>query len=411
MAGDSLSVIQTGLQGVDTAMQAVSDDLANSGTIGFQSESVAFETLLGAFVAGNPLGGGVEAQGIVRDFSQGAIVQTNSPTDMAIQGNGFFVFQDPSGSQVYSRDGHTIVGPTGSLLSFNGDQVMGYPIGSSGTVGGLLGPITIPQGLLSPNASTQGTMSGNLNSSSPVIAGAINPADPTTYNSSVSLQVYDTLGNTHVVSFFFQNSGPGVAPAAENWNWTATFDGSATGMTGNSGTLGFDTTGNLVSGGIPGAALTATPPGAAALSLNLNFNGLTQFASANAITGAADGNASGGPLGVSIDNNGVVSVSYSNGQINKVAQVAVATFPSEQGLTLSNGGVYQQSSASGQPTITSAGAGSAGVIRPSSLESSNVDTTSQLISLVVLQRSFQANSKALQTQDNILGSVLQLQTT
>ncbi len=98
MAGDSLSVIQTGLQGVDTAMQAVSDDLANSGTIGFQSESVAFETLLGAFVAGNPLGGGVEAQGIVRDFSQGAIVQTNSPTDMAIQGNGFFVLDRCSAS-------------------------------------------------------------------------------------------------------------------------------------------------------------------------------------------------------------------------------------------------------------------------------------------------------------------------
>ncbi len=411
MAGDSLSVIQTGLQGVDTAMQAVSDNLANSGTTGYQSEAVAFETLLGAFVAGNPLGGGVEALGIVRDFSQGAIVQTNQPTDMAIQGNGFFVFQEASGSQVYSRNGHMTIGSTGSLLSFNGDEVLGYTIGSSGGVGGVLGPITIPQGMLPPSASTKATLTGNLDASSPVITGAINPSEATTYNSSVSVQVYDSLGNTHVVTFFFQNAGAAAPPAAETWNWTATFDGSTTGMTGNTGTMDFDSSGNLVSGGVPGGALTATPTAAAPMSLNLNLNGLTQFSSPNATTGTADGNASGGPLGVQVDDKGVISVSYSNGQIVNVAQVAVATFPSVEGLTLANGGVYQQTNSSGQPTIATAGAGSAGSIRPSALESSNVDTTNQLISLVVLQRSFQANSKALQTQDNILGSLLQLQTT
>ncbi len=411
MAGDSLSVIQTGLQGVDTAMQAVSDDLANSGTTGFQSESIAFETLLGDFVAGNPLGGGVEALGIVRDFSEGSIVQTNQPTDMAIQGNGFFVFQDPSGAQVYSRNGHMTVGSTGSLLSFNGDQVLGYAIGANGTVGGVLGPITIPQGLLAPVASTKGTLTGNLNASSPVIAGAINPTDPTTYNASVSMQVYDSLGNSHVVTFYFQNAGVGTPPAAENWNWSATFDGSAAGMTGNTGALGFDSNGNLVSGGIPATPLTATPTAATPITLNLNFNGMTQFSSANTTTGTADGIASGGPIGLQVDDKGVLSLSYSNGTIVQIAQVAVATFPAEQGLTLSTGGVYQQSATSGQPTVSTAGAGSAGVIRPSALESSNVDTTSQLISLVVLQRSFQANSKALQTQDNILGSLLQLQTT
>jgi flagellar hook protein FlgE len=409
MAGDSLSVIQTGLQSVDAAMQALSDNLANSGTTGFQSEAVAFETLLGDFVAGNALGRGVEAAAIVRDFSQGSIVQTNSPTDLAIQGGGFFVMQDPSGSQVFSRDGHMTVGATGTLQGFNGDSVLGDAINSSGTASGVLGGITIPQGLLAPTASTTSTLTGNLDAGSPVISVPINPADSTTYNTSVSAQVFDSLGNAHVVTFFFQNAGPGVAPTAENWNWTATFDGSTTGLTGNTGTLGFDASGNLVSGGVPGAALTATPAGAAPLSLSLNLNGLTQFSAANAATGTADGNASGGPLGVQVDANGVVSVAYSNGQVVKVAQVAIATFPSAQGLALSNGGVYQQTTASGAPTISTAGAGSDGTIRSGSLESSNVDTTSQLISLVVLQRSFQANSKALQTQDNILSAVLQIQ--
>jgi flagellar hook-basal body protein len=91
MAGDSLSVTQTGLQGIETAMQAVSDNLANAQTNGFQSESVDFGALLGEFVAGNALGGGVTVEGVSRDFSEGAITQVNSPTDMAIQGNGFFV--------------------------------------------------------------------------------------------------------------------------------------------------------------------------------------------------------------------------------------------------------------------------------------------------------------------------------
>jgi flagellar hook protein FlgE len=92
MSGNTLSITQTGLQTVDTALQAVSDNLANANTTGFQSESVEFETLLGSLVGSSTLGGGVGVTGIDRDFSQGAIVQSNSPTDMAIQGNGFFVY-------------------------------------------------------------------------------------------------------------------------------------------------------------------------------------------------------------------------------------------------------------------------------------------------------------------------------
>lgn len=409
MAGDVLSVIQTGLQGVDSAMQAVSDDLANTGTTSFNSESVEFGALLGEFIAGSELGGGTEALGIVRDFSQGAIVQTNSPTDLAIQGNGFFVFQDSSGNQVYSRDGHMTIGPTGQLQAFNGDQVMGYGVSASGTPGGVLAPITIPQGVLAPSASTTSSLSGNLNASSPVISAPINPADPTTYSASVSTQVFDSLGNAHVLTFYFQNAGAGTPPAAESWNWTATLDGSSTGMTGNSGSLGFDANGNLVSGGTPAAPLTATPAGAAPLTLNLNLNAMTQFASASALNGTSDGSAAGSPTGVTVSNTGVVSLSYSNGKNVNVAQIAMALFANDQGLALGNNGVYQQTLNSGTPTLTAAGAGGAGSVVASSLESSNVNTTSALVSLVVLQRSFQANSQALQTQDNILSTLVHLQ--
>jgi flagellar hook protein FlgE len=410
MAGDSLNVTQTGLQGIETAMQAVSDNLANAQTTGFQSESVNFETLLGEFVAGNALGGGVSANGVSRDFSQGGMTQVNSPTDMAIQGNGFFVLQDLSGNQTFSRNGQVIEGADGTLLGFNGSQLMGYSVGSTGTPGGALAPIAIPQGVLAPSASTTSSLSGNLDATSPVIAGAINPANSSTYNTSVSVQVHDSLGNSHVMTFYFQNAGPGVSPVAEKWNWTATLDGSATGLTNNSGVVGFDTGGNIVSGSLPGSALTATIAGAATLSLNLNFSGLTQFASGSAATGTADGHAAGRPQGVTIDSNGTVSVSYSNGQNVKVAQVAVATFSNVEGLQLGNAGAYVQTAGSGQPTIATANSGSAGSIRPNALENSNVDTTSQLVNLVVLQRSYQASAKALQTQDSMLGTLMQIQT-
>jgi flagellar hook protein FlgE len=273
----------------------------------------------------------------------------------------------------------------------------------------VLSPIVIPQTANAPSASTQLALSGNLDSTSPIITGAINPADPATYSSSTSVQVYDSLGNAHTLTYFFQNASTGSS--GENWNWTATLDGSATGLSGNSGTLGFDASGNLASGGTPSAPLTVTPAGAKPLSLSLNFSALTQYATAATATGTADGSAVGQPQNIQVNNDGLISVSYSNGNLVNVAKVGIATFPALQGLQLTNGGVYQQTAASGAPTITTAGAGSAGSIEASALESSNVDTTQQLVSLVVLQRNYEANAKALQTKDNMLADLMSLQTT
>jgi flagellar hook protein FlgE len=409
--GGSLSISQTGLQSVETALDAVSDNLANSQTNAFDAESAEFATLVGEYIDGNPLGGGVASTGISRDFSQGAIVQASSPTDMAIQGNGFFVFQDASGNTTFSRNGAMSVGNNGDLLSFNGSQVMGYAVNSSGATEGVLSPIVIPQTPSAPSASTTLSLSGNLDASSPVISGAINPADPTTYSASMSVQVYDSLGNAHTLTFYFQNAGPGKAPAAESWNWTATLDGSTSGMTGNTGTIGFDTNGNVVTGGVPTASLTATPAGAAPLSLSLNLSALTQLAGASSAAGTANGTAVGQPQSVQVNNDGLISVSYSNGSVQNIAKVAIATFPALQGLQLTSGGVYQQTVASGAPTITTAQTGAAGSIDSSALESSNVDTTQQLVSLVVLQNSYEANAKALQTADNVLTALMQVQTT
>lgn len=404
-----LFISQTGLQALNTALETVSDNLANSNTTGFQSESANFETLLGSLVGDNAIGGGADVTGINRDFSQGAIVQASSATDLAIQGNGFFVLTDPAGNTYYSRNGNFTVGADGNLTGPDGTQVQGFALNPSGTASGVLAPITIPQGPLAPTASTKIAVDGNVNSASPVVTGAIDPTNPATYSASVSSQVFDSLGQSHTVTFFLQNAGPSTAtPPTEQWNWLATFDGSTTGLGGNTGSLQFDNSGAVTTGGA-GGPLTVTPTGASPLSLNLDFSMLTQFAGGNTPTATADGNAVGSPLGVQIDNSGVISVSYSNGQTQKVAEVALATFPSEQGLSLTTGGFYQQTGNSGTPTVSSAQSGSAGSIQSGALESSNVDTTTQLVNLVAFEKSFQANAKGLQTADNVLTTLNQLQ--
>ena len=152
----------------------------------------------------------------------------------------------PSLALSYTRNGQTQVDANGTLVGFNGDNIMGYAVNSAGLSGGVLGSIVIPQGVLAPTASTKNTVAGNLDASSPVIVGAINPAVPATFSSSVSVQVFDSLGNSHVLTYYFQNAGPGVAPAAQTWNWSATLDGSAVGLANNSGSVGFNTSGAIV---------------------------------------------------------------------------------------------------------------------------------------------------------------------
>jgi flagellar hook protein FlgE len=404
---NSFAISQTGLQGVETEMQAVSNNLANASTTGYKSEDVDFATLLGEFIDGNALGGGVVQTAVNTDFSEGSVVQSNSPTDLAIQGNGFFILKDSSGMVDYARDGHMTVGSNGTLLAYNGQSVMGFGVNAAGTANGVLAPIVIPQAELAPTASANVAVAGNLDAGSVPIAGAINPSNPSTYNASQSVQVYDSLGNAHTFTVFLQNAGP-VAGGNDQWNWAVTLDGSTTGLTNNTGSFQFNSAGAIVSGSVPANPVDATVAGAKPLALNLNFAQLTQFGSGNSLSATADGNAVGLPGSVQVSNTGLVSVAYSNGQSVNVAQVALATFPAQEGLLLGNDGVYQQTEASGAPVIGVPGSGSAGSIQAGALENSNVDVTSQLVNLVTLQNNFQANAKALQTEGNIENTLFSL---
>jgi len=407
----SFSITETGLSAVETALSTVSDNLANADTVGFKSQSADFETLLGQNIGDNALGGGVAVSGASTDFTEGALNQTGQPLDMAIQGDGFFIYQTSAGQQVYSRNGQLTIGPKGTLLGPNGDELLGYTVQSNGSLG-TVGPIQIPQTLLAPAASATVSLAGNVNASDTVIptTTAINPADPTTYDYSASVTVYDSLGNAHELTFYFQNNGPDPNHAGDVlWSWMATLDGSTTGLSNNAGTFDFNSSGAMVIGAKPANALTATlTNGASPLSLSLNFGNITQYASGDSVSGTADGNAAAGPISSQIDPQGQISVTYSNGQTVQVGQVALATFVSNSGLELTNGGMYQATPSAGAIAISLPGAGAAGTISNGALEQSNVSVSDQLVNLVVLQNIYGANAKALQTEDNVESTVINM---
>jgi flagellar hook protein FlgE len=407
----SFSITETGLSATETALNTVSDNLANAQTVGFKSQSADFETLLGQSIADTTVGGGVAISGVSSDFTEGTLNQTGQPLDMAIQGNGFFIYRTSAGQQVYSRNGQLTVGSNGTLLGPNGDELLGYTIQANGSLG-TLGPIQIPQTLLAPTASTTVSLSGNLNSGDTVIptTTAINPSNPATYDYSASTTVYDSLGNAHELTFYFQNNGPDPNhPGDTLWSWMATLDGSSTGLTNNSGTFDFNSSGAMVIGAKPANPLGATlTDGAAALSLSLNFGSITQYASGDSVSGTADGNAPAGPVSSQIDSQGQISVTYSNGQTVAVGQVALATFVSNSGLELTTGGVYVATPNAGAITISAPGAGAAGTIVNGTLEQSNVSISDELVNLVVLQNIYGANAKALQTEDNVESTVINM---
>jgi len=402
---------QTGLQAIVQALQTSSDNLANAQTIGYKAETPIFETLLGNQIGSQTVGGGAAVVGIERNFSEGSLLQTGVGTNLAIEGDGFFIYQTASGQQLFSRNGQVTIGSDGSLVGPGGFQLMGFGVDAAGNPLGVLQPLMVPTTMIPPAASTKVGMQGNLDSSSPVLSGAINPSDPTTYSYASSVTVYDSLGNSHVVTFFFQNAGPDPAnPGDELWNWMATVDGGTTGLTNNTGSFDFDSAGNLVLGGIPAAPLGATlTNGAAPLSLSLDFTQLTQFGSASVVTGTADGNSAASPSSVSINSDGLVTVTFNNGMTRDVGMVALATFTSNQGLQLGQAGMFEYTASAGQATAAIPGAGASGKLRAGSLEESNVDTATELVNLVILQNAYGANAKALQVEDAMASTITNIQ--
>lgn len=269
----SFSIPLSGLAASQQALNIISNNLANLNTTGYKDQSANFQSLFyqnfGADGAGDPIqvGAGTQVGSVSTNFTNGGVNNTGVPSDVAITGNGFFITQQANGTTEYTRAGDFTVNNSGQLVATDGSTVMGYPA-VNGVVNqsGSLVPIQVGQSTISPPAATT-TMQQetNLDASAPV---------GTVY--STPLTVYDSLGESHVLTFNFTNTGPGA------WNYQITIPAADEGQTGNpinvaNGTLTFDSNGNLTnpSGQITGINVSNLADGAGNMSLTWNLTGPT----------------------------------------------------------------------------------------------------------------------------------------
>ncbi|MEW6293666.1 MAG: flagellar hook-basal body complex protein [Pseudomonadota bacterium] len=280
--------------------------------------------------------------------------------------------------------------------------------GRSVTVSAATGTLVITSnstGATSTVAVTGGNGATDLLGSAPVTvagASAFNVGDPTTYTSSTSATVFDSLGNPHLLSLYFRKT------AGNTWDLYTNMDGgAAVGPT----VLSFSTTGALIApaaGSIPQSHVINT--GAVSpLIFNLNLTGSTQYGNIFGVNSIAqDGYTSGRLSGLSVAADGTVQGRYSNGQTRDLAQVVLGNFNNPNGLTSLGNNQWGETADSGQPLVGVPGSGSLGVIQSAAVEESNVDLTKELVDMITYQRQYQANAQTIKTQDSILQTLVNL---
>jgi flagellar hook protein FlgE len=419
----NFSIPLSGLTAESTALSAIANNLSNQNTTGYKATSVLFSDLfyqnLGTTGSGNPIqvGAGTKIGSMPSLFTQGSVSSTGVPTDVAIQGSGFFAVQSSDGVVSYTRAGD-FSELNNYLVTPSGQQVLGYPA-TNGVVnvGSGLAPLELGGGTISPPTQTDNVqLTVNLNASSL----------PTDTPYSTPIQIYDSLGAIHNLTATFTNT------AANNWDYSLSIpatDLSGAGATGvlATGTLTFDgngvltgdtaTTGGTVAGALSDVTaipITGLADGASNMTFNWNvLNGnspvLTQVAAANSTTSLhQDGTNSGSLASFSIGADGIITGSFSNGKVQALGQIALASFSNNNGLQLNGDTDFSPTLASGQAVVGVPGAGGLGTLSGGSLELSNVDIAAEFANLIVAQRGFESDAKAVTTFDQITQDTIAL---
>lgn len=423
---DAMYAGVSGLSAESDALNVIGNNLANTNTVGFKESRAVFENVLGAAVgAEGAIGAGVRMATAQQIFAEGSLQNTGNPTDVALSGDGFFVVSgDVAGvnGQFYTRAGQTSLNANGTLVNPDGLSFQGYAAEPTGGFSTSLGGITVNTAALSPKTTATLTVTANLNSSDVPPAAPWDPQNPsTTSNFSTSMQVYDSLGNAHTASVYFQNTGTGT------WTYHVLANGSEVsgGTAGQNseiatGNLAFNTNGSLQSNTVTGGGTVSFNGATTNQPLTFNFgnpvasggtglDGITQFGSKDEISAQSqDGYASGALSSLAIDNSGVVSGIYTNGQTIAIAQLAIAKFQSNGGLGQAGQNCWTSTPDSGEAAIGAAGTGGRAAVVSGSLESSNVDIATQFTDMIAHQRGFQASSKTITTADQMLQDIISM---
>jgi flagellar hook protein FlgE len=420
MAIGSFSASLSGLNANQQKLSVIGNNLANLNTVAFKASDVQFSDLVSQSVGGpsdNPMqiGLGVTTGQISPKFTQGSVETTGVATNVAIQGDGFFVIGEGA-SRTYSRAGNFSFNAQGTLVTADGLPVQGYTAinPATGQIDTTRQPstITIPPGVL--RAPIPSTLFGTITN--------LDAAAPAGSTFSTSVQIYDALGVTHVATIGFTKTGPGA------WTYQVTVPGAeVTGGTAGTpfqiatGTLGFNNLGALttVNGGAV-ADVTITSPtwanGAAPVNVTWDLLGtnnvpsITGYAAPSATSSITqNGTLSGSPSSlIVIDRNGEMKASFGVGQTITVGTLALANFNNPQGLVKLGTNLYSESESSGLASVGTPGTGSRGTVIGSSLEQSNVDIAHEFTQMILAQRGYQASSKGIAVADELLVETLNL---
>ena len=406
-----LQAMYSGISAIEAhqeRMDVIGNNIANVNTTAYKAGRVTFQDQLSQTIQGagaptgsiggtNPqqIGLGVRVGSIDMMLQQGGLQSTTKPTDMAIQGNGFFMLGDSTGVS-YTRDGSFTLDSSGTLVnSSTGSHVLGWKSDVNGKIDATqqittASRLAIPVGgLTAVQPSSTVTFGGNLSAESTSATSA--------YTRSV--KVYDSLGEPQTVTASFTHDA-----AANSWNWSVSGDAGAAG----SGTITFDTSGKQT--GMTGV-ITLTPTDGAATGqvITPDFGSVTQISGTSSAAPTDQNGFGPGTLqSFSIDQSGAITGNFNNGLTRILGQVALSDFPNPAGLERAGGNTFRPSINSGLASVGQALTSSLGKISTGYLEQSNVDLSNEFTNMIVTQRGFQANTKIVTTVDEMLNNVIQM---
>ena len=450
----SFNISLSGLSAMQKALDVTSNNIANVATTGFKSSRAEFADVYTTSVMANgrtTVGSGVQTAVVSQQFAQGAVESTNNTLDLAISGEGFFVLNaTDSKENIYTRAGNFEIDEVGNVISNSGYYLQVYDVNEDGTVKSMsldsTKNLVIPTKAGTPTQTSKVTSLMNLNAGSPEVSSKLDdsgrsdvmkfdPTDSNTYSASTTVVVYDSLGESHSLSYYYIKTTDPDTNVKNTWNMYLFMDGQPVDIEygvktkytdiAQSTTYGnreikcaqikFDQNGALITPTTPEIIKTVKLGTDAGILNNgadpdqqiVVNNSLTQYSAAFSVTQLSQNGSTVGQLtGLDIDGKGLVRATYSNGTSVNIGMVAMATFANNQGLSKIGDTCWKESLSSGEAVPSRAGVGTTGTIKSSALESSNVDLSASLVQLIMAQRNYQANSKSLEASSNIMQTIL-----